>query len=84
MEKILIVVCIVAILFGLGKFALAKFVEKEMPPVKIIVRDTALAAMSAMVGLFAMSQIETVWGGAASILPGSVASPQIFTDEPGF
>jgi len=83
MEKILIVVCIVAILFALGKFALAKFVEKEMPPVKIIVRDTALAGMATMVGLFAMTQIENVWG-AASILPGSVAAPQIFTDEPGF
>jgi hypothetical protein len=84
MEKILLVAFIVALLFGLGKFALARFVEKEMPPLKVIVRDTALAGMAAVISLYAMSQFETVLGTAAAILPGSVAAPQIFTDEPGF
>lgn len=74
---------IISILFGLGKFAIAKFVEKEMPPLKYVVRDTVLASMASFIGLTAISQIENFWG-AQTILPGSVASPQIFTDEPGF
>jgi cation transporter-like permease len=83
MEKILIVAFIIAILFGLGKFLVAKFVEKEMPPLKYIVRDIALAGCASLVGLFAVSKLDSIWSTAA-ILPGSIAAPQIFTDEPGF
>jgi len=83
MEKILIVAFIIAILFGLGKFLIAKFVEKEMPLLKYVVRDTTLAGCAALVGLFAVSQLDNIWSTAA-ILPGSIAAPQRFTDEPGF
>jgi hypothetical protein len=83
MDKILFAACIVAILFALGKFAVAKFVYKEMPPVKVIVQDTVIAGIATLASLFGMSQLETVWS-SAGILPGSVAAPPIFTDEPGF
>jgi hypothetical protein len=83
MEKFILVAFIIALLFGLGKFIIAKFVEKDIPPLKVIVRDTALTGIASLVTIFAMSQVESVWS-TSSILPGSIATPQIFTDEPGF
>lgn len=81
MEKFLLVAFIIALLFGLGKFLVAKFVEKDIPPLKVIARDTALTGVASLITMIAMSQVEDVWG---ATLPGSIASPQIFTDEPGF
>jgi Na+-transporting methylmalonyl-CoA/oxaloacetate decarboxylase gamma subunit len=83
MEKFLFLAFIIALLYCLGKFAFSKFVEKEMPPLKVIVRDTVIVATAAVVGLIGASKVESIWT-AAAILPGSVAAPQIFTDEPGF
>ena len=83
MEKFLFLAFIIALLYCLGKFAIAKFVDKKMPPLKVIVRDTIIVATAAIVSLIGVSKVETIWTSAA-ILPGSVAAPQIFTDEPGF
>ena len=83
MEKFLFLAFIIALLYCLGKFAYSKFIEKEMPPLKVIIRDTVIVAIASIVSLIGVSKVETIWTSAA-ILPGSVAAPQIFTDEPGF
>lgn len=83
MEKIILLSIIISILFSMIKFLEMKYIEKEMPPLKFIVRDTLIVLVSSFIPIFAFINMSGTIGqffGGASLS----TSPEIFTDTPGF
>ena len=83
MEKIILLSVSISILFCIIKFLEMKYIEKEMPPLKLIVRDTLIVLISSFVPLFVFMNMSDKLG---KIFSGSSlsTSPEIFTDTPGF
>ena len=83
MEKIIILSVSISVLFCIIKFLEMKYIEKEMPPLKLIVRDTLIVMISSFIPIFLFinmsDQIGKMFGGASLS-----TSPEIFTDMPGF
>jgi RsiW-degrading membrane proteinase PrsW (M82 family) len=88
MEKVFLISTIVTILFCLVKFAEMKFIEKEMKPLKFLVRDAFIVMLCSFVTVFLIfnmdkniSEFFNVVTDNKTINP---STTEIFTDEPGF
>jgi hypothetical protein len=83
-EKILILSLAISALFSLLKLLEMKYIEKEMTPLKNIVRDAVIVFISSFIPIFLFIQfsnnISKFFGG----MDITSSSPQIFTDTPGF
>jgi uncharacterized membrane protein YgcG len=82
---------VVAVVYFLLKFMEMRFVDPEnQKPVKVLMRDSIMVCISAVVGIFVMNQFENIsssigGGGGGSGSGGSGGgAPAVFVDTPGF
>ena len=85
MEKILLLAISIAIIFFLIKLVMMKYVEKEIRPLKYLVRDAFVVFSSAFLPIFLFFQMSGTFNQLLGIGGGdNVQQTQIFTDSPGF
>lgn len=90
MENIVLLTIAISVLFVVTKLAEMRFIEKEMKPLKHIVRDAFIVAGCAflpILGYFQFKDKMTTWFGISPSNGGSsviMKTPEIFTDNPGF
>jgi hypothetical protein len=89
MEKEFIVACFITILFAVLKFIEIRYIDKETPPLKYVVRDAIKVFFSALVGVFIFSKLNSHITDFMNTITNTPSidtsiSPIIFTDEPGF
>ena len=88
MEKILLISLAITLLFCVIKFIEMKFIDKQLKPLKFVIRDAVIVYVCSAIGLVAYANI----GGSLADFMNVVtdkktltpAATQIFTDEPGF
>jgi len=89
MEKIITLASLVTFLFCVLKFLEMRMIESdEQKPLKDLVRDAVFVFMCSFAGGFTYFKLDHSIGDFFNILTETktlhVATPQIFTDEPGF
>ncbi len=86
--KLAIIGVVVAVIYFLLKFIEMRFVDSNnQKPVKVLVRDSIVVCISAVLAVFIMNQFENISGdgsGSSSSGGGSSATPAVFVDTPGF
>lgn len=90
--KIVIVGIVVSVVYFLLKFMEMRFVDPEnQKPVKVLVRDSIMVCISAVLGVFVLNQFENIGnigggggGGSGGGGSGSGGAPAVFVDTPGF
>jgi hypothetical protein len=85
--KIVIVGIVVSVVYFLLKFMEMRFVDPEnQKPVKVLVRDSIMVCISAVLGVFVLNQFENISGGGSGSGSGSGSggAPAVFVDTPGF
>ena len=88
MEQFFLIAAIVTFTFTMIKVVIMKYVEKQMTPLKYIIRDATMVFAASFIGLFGFFQmngslndfLNVVTDGKSPNMKGT----QIFTDEPGF
>lgn len=88
MEKIFTVAVLVTFLFCLVKFVEMKFIEKELKPLKVVVRDALIVFLCSGVGAFMYFHLDGNIADFLNVVTDTktlnTSATQIFTDEPGF
>lgn len=88
MEKVFIISIAVTLLFCIVKFVEMKFIDKELKPLKVVVRDAIIVMMCSIVVttvVFNMnSSITDFFNVVTENKTINPASTEIFTDTPGF
>ena len=88
MEKVFVISIIVVFLFCLSKFLEMKYLEKEWKPLKHLVRDAIIVFACTALGSFVYFHMDGSVTDFLNIVTENkalnVASPQVFTDDPGF
>lgn len=80
MDNIFVFAGFISAVFFIVKFIEMRFVDHESKPLKVLVRDTILVYISAVVGCYIVEQISP----AIADTIHSVASPAVFNDTPDF
>jgi hypothetical protein len=80
MDNVFVFAGFIAAVFFIVKFIEMRYVEQESKPLKVLVRDTILVYISAIMGSFVVEQISPVISETIS----SVTSPAVFNDSPDF
>ena len=89
-SDVLMMSSIITILFCIVKFVEMKFIDKELKPLKFVIRDAVIVYACSFVGIFGFLNMNSSLIDFMSVVTDSktlnVASntTQIFTDEPGF
>jgi hypothetical protein len=88
MEKVLLAALLVTILYCLLKLVEMKYLDKEMKPLKFLIRDAVIVFVSATAGIFglfyangSLSEFYNIVTETKTINP---AATQVFTGEPEF
>lgn len=89
MENIFLIAVFATVMFCLAKFVEMKFVEKEMKPLKFLVRDAVMVFVSTALSVFAYSNMNGSISDFLNTLTETKTAPvggatEIFTDSPGF
>jgi len=88
MEKLFFVATLITSFFCIAKFVEMKYVDKELKPLKIIVRDALIVFASSFLGVLILINMNgTITDFMNVVTDGksmNMAATQIFTDEPGF
>jgi len=88
MEKLLIISCIITFLYTMIRMVMMKYFEKQMIPLKFIIRDATLVFCSNFIGLFTLIKMNGSMDDFFNIVTSTNAinlkETQIFTDAPGF
>ena len=62
-----------------------RFVDSHnQKPVKVLVRDSIVVCISAVLAVFILNQFENISSGGGSGGGGSSSTPAVFVDTPGF
>lgn len=77
MEKYIIHSGIIAFIYLLLKFVELRITQKEVKPVKELIRDTIIVYLSAMVGLYIINEFMPTTSVVKTVT-------NVFTDSPGF
>ena len=80
MDNIFVFAGFISAVFFIAKFIEMRFVEQESKPLKVLVRDTILVYISAVIGSYVVEQISPVISESIN----SVSSPVVFNDNPDF
>lgn len=88
MEKLLVFALVITTVFSIFKILEMKYLEKDMKPLKFVIRDAVIVFVSS----FATLTINSMFGGNVqdfmNVLTDTKtldsASTQVFTGEPGF
>jgi len=88
MEKVFLLSILITFLFCVAKFIEMKYLEKDMKPLKFMVRDGMIVMMcSIFVGYFTFHMDNTITDFFNIITETktlNAAATQVFTGEPGF
>jgi hypothetical protein len=90
LDKVVVISGLITLFFCICKFVEMKFIEKEMKPVKFIIRDAAYVFASSFIGVFGFLNMNTSINDFMSVMTDSKnidvtsGTTQIFTGEPGF
>ena len=79
MNHFILVSVVTSIIFFLIKFIKMRFVDKEVTPLKVIVKETAYVFISSLIGGYLIDQFKF-----NNILENIKETPSVFTNEPGF
>jgi len=84
--KMFITGLVIAVVYFLLKFMEMRFVEPEnQKPMKVLIRDSIMVCISAVVGMFVLTQFDQLGSlGGSSGGGGGGAAPAVFVDTPGF
>lgn len=85
--KLAVIGVVVAVVYFLLKFIEMRFVEPDnQKPVKVLVRDSIVVCISAVLAVFILNQFENISGGAGAGagIGGGSSTPAVFVDTPGF
>lgn len=83
--KLVIIGVVVAVVYFLLKFIEMRFVEPDnQKPVKVLVRDSIVVCISAVLAVFIMNQFENISGGGGGSGSNTSSTPAVFVDTPGF
>ncbi len=85
--KLAIIGVVVAVVYFLLKFIEMRFVDSDnQKPVKVLVRDSIVVCISAVLAVFILNQFENISAGAGGSGGGGGGSstPAVFVDTPGF
>ena len=88
MEKLLVFALVITTVFSVFKILEMKYLEKDMKPLKFVIRDAVIVFVSS----FATLTVNSMFGGNIqdfmNVLTDTkamdAASTQVFTGEPGF
>jgi hypothetical protein len=81
MENIFIIAAIISIIFLILKFIEMRFIEKEIKPLKILIRDALLVYFSVVSGYFILEQLRPVIQNGGNL---TTNTTPIFVDNPEF
>lgn len=88
MENLFLIAMFATILFLLIKFIEMKYLEKEMKPMKVVVRDGLIVFVSAILASYGFhysnSSISDFFNVITENKVMNADATQIFTDNPGF
>ena len=88
MENIVLISVTITVLYCIIKFLEMKYIEKEIKPVKLVVRDAIIVLFSTIVVQFIFANIDTNISEFFNIITNSKSvepvAPPVFTDNPGF
>lgn len=80
--KMFIIGAVVAVIYFLLKFMEMRFVEPDrQKPVKVLMRDSIMVCISAVLAVFVLNQFDNLGGGGGGGIGGT---PAVFVDTPGF
>ena len=80
--KLFVIGIVVAAIYFLLKFMEMRFVEPDnQKPVKVLIRDSIVVCISAVLAVFILNQFENLGDGGGS---GGGGAPAVFVDTPGF
>lgn len=80
MDNIFLAAAIVSVIYFIAKFIEMKYIDKEMKPIKVLLRDVLLVYVSVVVGFFVIEQLNPVVQETLN----SSNVPMAFTDTPPF
>jgi RsiW-degrading membrane proteinase PrsW (M82 family) len=82
--KLVVVGVAVAVIYFLLKFIEMRFAEPEnQKPVKVLVRDSIVVCISALLAVFILNQFDNLTSSAGSS-SNTGTTPAVFVDTPGF
>ena len=88
MEKVILLACVLTFFYGLLKFFEMKFIERQMKPLKEIVRDLILVFASSFFVFYVFIQHQTKVDDFFSVVTNTnILNPdttQVFTGSPDF
>jgi len=88
MEKIMTISAMITVLYFVAKIMEMKFIDKELKPLKFLIRDSVIVFCSSMVSLFAFLSMNGSVNDFMNVVTNNkslnLASTEVFTDEPGF
>jgi len=89
MEKILIISIAITVIYSIAKFIEMKFIENDVKPLKIVLRDALIVASSSFVSLFFYFYLETYLFDFFNIITNTKTNIyektiNVFTDDPNF
>lgn len=89
MENNFIIAILITVLFCLAKFIEMRFIEKQMKPLKFLVRDACIVFMSGVAATFIFFNMDSTMTDFFNVVTETKSVPQggaaeVFTDAPGF
>lgn len=88
MEKVFIISIVITCLFFLLKFLEMKFIDKELKPIKILIRDAIIVMTCSIISTFIYFNVDKNITEFFNVITNTKTvdtnTPQVFTDQPGF
>jgi hypothetical protein len=89
MENVLTIAILITIFFCLAKFVEMKFIDKELKPLKFIIRDALIVFVSSISASFIYFNMNGNLADFMNVMTDTKTAPvggatEIFTDSPGF
>ena len=90
LDKVLLISAFITLMFCIFKFIEMKFIDKELKPVKHIIRDAAYVFGASFIGVFGFLNINGSFKDFMNVITDNKnidvtsGTTQIFTGEPGF
>ncbi len=81
MDNIYIIAGIISFVYFLGKFIEMRFIERESKPLKVIMKDTLLVYVCAIIAIMILDQLKPIIEESSGVGP---ISQIAFTDNPNF
>ena len=88
MEKELTFSLIIVLFYSLMKFAEMRFIDKEMKPIKVLIRDSFMVFVSSFVGSYLFINYHQTFSNFFSIVTDKnmldMSDTRVYTDKPSF